>query len=149
VKVSLVTLGGFMALVVGIPAVVYIVDPALKVQNSEGWISAGPMENYPPEIPTLFPFTQSKQNGWERTVNSYAVYVIKHSATDATVFSNRCTHLSCRVRWDEQNEEYICPCHDGIFNKDGQVVSGPPPKPLIAYETKVEEGILYFYFSEA
>ena len=149
VKIILASVGGFIGLTVGLPAVAYVLDPALQVQSTEGWISAGPMENYELEIPTLFTFTQTKQNGWERTVSSYGVYVTKHTETEATVFSNQCTHLACRVTWKTDNQEYVCPCHDGIFSKDGAVVSGPAPKPLIAYETKVEEGVLFFFFQEA
>lgn len=148
-KVALASIGGFMGLLIGIPAIAYFIDPATKVKKTEDWLSAGPMENYELGVPTLYSFTQTTQNGWERTVNSYGVYVTKHNETEATVFSNQCTHLACRVTWHPEEEVYICPCHDGFFNQDGEVVSGPPPKPLIEYQTKVEEGILYFYFSEA
>lgn len=149
VKVILTSVGGFITLVLGIPAIAYVITPATKVQKKEDWISAGPMEKYETENPTLFTFTQTIQNGWERTVNSYGVYIIKHSEEIATVFSNVCTHLSCRVTWKTEKEEFICPCHDGIFDKQGAVVSGPPPDPMVSYETKVEEGILYFLFKES
>jgi len=43
-----------------------------------------------------------------------------------------CTHFGCRVRWVEQHGLYHCPCHDGIFDAEGNVVSGPPPRPLRA-----------------
>ena len=47
--------------------------------------------------------------------------------------SNICTHLGCRVRWVSGQEEFFCPCHDGVFDIDGNVVSGPPPRPLEAF----------------
>jgi Rieske Fe-S protein len=143
------SVGGFITLVLGIPAVAYVVAPAVKTQSTEGWIPAGPLENYPPGIPTVFTFTKTTQNGWERTVNSYAVYIMRYGQEQVSVLSNICTHLSCRVTWDETAQEYLCPCHDGVFDKAGLVVSGPAPKPLVQYETKIEEGVLYFYFEEA
>ncbi len=149
VKVVMASVGGFITLVLGIPAVAYVVAPATKTQTSEGWIPAGPLENYPLDTPTLFTFTKTTQNGWERTVNSYAVYITQHGQNQFTALSNICTHLSCRVTWDATDQEYLCPCHDGTFDQTGAVVSGPAPKPLIQYETKVEESILYFYFEEA
>jgi Rieske Fe-S protein len=51
--------------------------------------------------------------------------------------------LSCRVNWKTDKLEYACPCHDGFFDIEGVVVSGPPPKPLYRYETKIEDGTLY------
>jgi Rieske Fe-S protein len=74
---------------------------------------------------------------------------MRYGQEQVSVLSNICTHLSCRVTWDETAQEYLCPCHDGVFDKAGLVVSGPAPKPLVQYETKIEEGVLYFYFEEA
>jgi menaquinol-cytochrome c reductase iron-sulfur subunit len=147
VMVVLTLLGTIMAIVVGLPAIGYLISPATKVQKKEDWVSLGPLENYPIGIPTLFSFTRTTINGWEKTVNSFGAYVMRHteSEDDINVFSNWCTHLSCRVTWQEDEDAYICPCHDGIFDIDGQVVAGPPPKPLLMYEYKVEEGVLSIF----
>jgi Rieske Fe-S protein len=57
--------------------------------------------------------------------------------------SNICTHLSCRVRWVAERGQFFCPCHNGVFDKEGLVVSGPPPRPLDRYEVKVEGDQLF------
>lgn len=147
--IVLASVGGFMGLVIGIPAIAFFINPATRVKKTDNWIPAGPITNYPVNEPTLYTFTQTTQNGWERTVNSYGVYITKQSETTAIVFSNQCTHLACRVTWKSDEKIYFCPCHNGLFNPKGEVVSGPPPRPLTEYESKVEEGILYFYFTEA
>lgn len=143
-------LGTIMGVVIGLPSIGYLLSPATKIQKKEDWIPAGPLENYPIGIPTLFSFTSATINGWEKTVNSYGVYITRWTAAedDVSAFSNLCTHLSCRVNWQEDEMVYTCPCHDAIFNKQGEVVSGPPPKPLYDYETKVEDGVLFIYFKE-
>jgi Rieske Fe-S protein len=73
---------------------------------------------------------------------------LRKSQTEVVVFSNVCTHLSCRVNWHNDKQQYICPCHDGRFGIDGQIVSGPPPRPLDVYATKVENGVLSIHFLE-
>lgn len=148
VKIVLAFTGTIMATVVGLPAIGYLISPAKKTGSSEAWIPLGPLENYAIGQPTLVSFTRTKQNGWEKTVNSYGVYVVKQNDSQAIVYSNLCTHLSCRVNWRGEEQEYVCPCHDGRFNEQGEVVSGPPPKPLYRYENKVEEGILYIHLME-
>lgn len=45
-------------------------------------------------------------------------------------FSMVCTHLGCLVIWQENNRTYYCPCHDALFDENGDVVSGPPTQPL-------------------
>ena len=144
VNIVLVGIGSVIGLIIGIPAIAYLISPAVKVHEEEAWIPLGPLDAYPLDDPTLFSYTRSKINGWEKTVNSYGAYVWRYGdgETEVRVYSNMCTHLSCRVTWTEDTNIYFCPCHDGRFNKEGQVVAGPPPEPLYEFETKVEEGIL-------
>jgi Rieske Fe-S protein len=71
------------------------------------------------------------------------VYVLTENGRDFVAMSNICTHLGCRVRWITEREQFYCPCHNGVFDREGNVVSGPPPRPLDRYETKVEEGQLF------
>jgi cytochrome b6-f complex iron-sulfur subunit len=51
-------------------------------------------------------------------------------------FSASCTHLGCLVKWDGAKKEFLCPCHAAVFDKQGGVVSGPPPSPLVPYRIK-------------
>jgi len=52
--------------------------------------------------------------------------------------SRVCTHLGCLVEYDKEANEFICPCHAGTFNIEGNVISGPPPKPLAKLPLAVE-----------
>ncbi len=146
VKVVTATLGTIMGAALGIPIISYLIDPALNVQTSEAWIPLGPLENYPVGSPKLFSFTRSNINGWEKTVNSYGGFVIRKSESDLLVLSNRCTHLSCSVNWEEERQEYVCPCHNAQFGIDGDVHAGPPPTELDRFETQLEEGNLFIKF---
>ncbi len=53
-------------------------------------------------------------------------------------FSRVCTHLGCLVKFDKDRQEFICPCHAGTFNLEGNVLSGPPPKPLPKFSVRIE-----------
>lgn len=150
VKFVVGVLGSVIGAVIGLPAIGYILSPALEKRSREDWIPLGPLEKYPVGVPTLFNFTRTKVNGWERTVNSYGVYVLRKSEdpNDVIVLSNICTHLSCRVRWVEDKQEYDCPCHDAQFGPTGEILAGPPPRPLDRFETRVEDGLLSIHFRE-
>ncbi len=56
--------------------------------------------------------------------------------------SRVCTHLGCLVQYDKKGMRLICPCHAGVFDLEGKVLSGPPPKPLETIPLKVEGGNL-------
>ena len=142
-------LGGVIAAIVGLPAIGYLISPALKKESSDEWVPLGLVDDLPEGEPKLFSFTRTKQVGWERTANSYGVYVVRKANGKLDVFSNVCTHLSCRVSWDDTVDEYVCPCHDGHFAKDGAIISGPQPRPLDRFEHRVEDdGTLMIHLVE-
>lgn len=147
IKLTTAAVGTVIGAVIALPAIAYLIDPALKAgSDAEAWIPVGKLETFEIDKPSLATFTRSKINGWEKTVNSYGVFVLRRSETEVVAFSNVCTHLGCRVNWLADQQQYICPCHDAHFNMDGKVVSGPPPRPLDTYETKVADGVLSIHF---
>lgn len=55
--------------------------------------------------------------------------------------STKCPHLGCKVHWESGKDRFRCPCHEGIFDKSGMAVSGPPAaegKNLIEFEIRVK-----------
>jgi cytochrome b6-f complex iron-sulfur subunit len=47
-------------------------------------------------------------------------------ATGLEAFDTRCPHLGCRVHWEAEHQQFVCPCHQGIFDADGKAIAGPP-----------------------
>ncbi|HEY3453785.1 MAG TPA: Rieske (2Fe-2S) protein [Bryobacteraceae bacterium] len=46
-------------------------------------------------------------------------------------YSQKCTHLSCAVYYSREDNQLICPCHNGRFSvRDGAVIQGPPTRAL-------------------
>ncbi|MGD9561246.1 MAG: ubiquinol-cytochrome c reductase iron-sulfur subunit [Pyrinomonadaceae bacterium] len=53
-------------------------------------------------------------------------------------YGQKCTHLTCPVYYDKQDNRLECPCHEGGFAVEtGQVLYGPPPRPLDKVEIEV------------
>ena len=72
------------------------------------------------------------------------VIVVNTPAGGLRAFSAICTHLGCIVAWNQQKQVIQSPCHDGRFNPvTGAVVSGPPPRPLPAYEFEIVKDQVY------
>jgi Rieske Fe-S protein len=61
------------------------------------------------------------------------------------VFSAVCTHLGCKVKWETHNRRFYCPCHKGVFDMNGGVVSGPPPRPLDSYKVETAGKLVYMW----
>ena len=144
IKVALAGIGGLVGALVGLPSVAYLLSSVWQAgAEDEAVISLGALDNYPIGIPTRFDFTRTRVNGWERTAVSYGLYIVRKSESEARVFSDICTHLGCRVTWHPDIQHYISPCHDGHFDLLGKNISGPPPRPLDEFVTKIENGNLF------
>ena len=141
-KAAILGVGGLITAALGLPAVAYVIGPALK-QASDLWIRLGAISKVELNSPTLFKTTVETETGWINTQEEISAYVLTQNGQDFEVMSNICTHLGCRVRWIAEDERFYCPCHNGVFAKDGSVVSGPPPRPLDTFESKVEDGVLF------
>lgn len=142
IKVTTGIVGGLIGLAMGLPTIAYLLSPSLRKSDDDSILDLGSLENYPIGIPTRFEFTRTKVNGWERTASNYGLYVVRRDNNEVRVFSDICTHLGCRVTWRPDQEHYISPCHDGHFDVLGNVISGPPPRPLDEYTTRIENGNL-------
>jgi cytochrome b6-f complex iron-sulfur subunit len=58
-------------------------------------------------------------------------------------FSAICTHMGCIVKWHPELNEFVCPCHHGIYGIEGNNISGPPPRPLNKLAVKVHDDNVY------
>lgn len=58
-------------------------------------------------------------------------------------FSAICTHLTCTVRYESDTATILCPCHNGRYDLAGNVISGPPPRPLQAYNVEIVGSEIY------
>lgn len=69
--------------------------------------------------------------------------LIRADADGMKAFDTRCPHLGCKVHWEAENDRFFCPCHQGVFDRDGVAVSGPPAdagQSLERAEIEVEPG---------
>lgn len=126
-----------IAVLYAIPAITYIIGDSLR-RRVENWIPLGPVSKVEFGTPTLFKANVTRTAGWVSSNDEFFIYVLTENGRDFIALSNICTHLGCRVRWVADREQFYCPCHVGIFDKEGNVISGPPPRPLDRYMVKVE-----------
>lgn len=141
-RAAIAAIGGVIGAAIGLPAIPYVIGPALKSEQGD-WIRLGSTAKVEVDTPTLFKTTLETQTGWISTQEEFSVYILTEGGQDFVAMSNICTHLGCRVRWIAEENGFFCPCHNGVFAKDGSVLGGPPPRPLDRFETKVEDGNLF------
>jgi menaquinol-cytochrome c reductase iron-sulfur subunit len=121
----------------GLPALAYLLFPP-NIRKSEEWIDAGDVTRLTPNVPAELTFRRTRVDGWKVISEKTTAWVVKRTGNGVVAFGPQCTHLGCAYHWDEGKSEFLCPCHNSVFSVDGQVVSGPAPRPLDRYECKIE-----------
>ncbi|GAB4337968.1 MAG: hypothetical protein Kow0037_21510 [Calditrichia bacterium] len=83
----------------------------------------------------------------EITLGKTPVYVV-HLKEGYKVYSGICTHLGCIIHWEPEKNRFYCPCHKGIFDPYGKVVSGPPPRPMDEYKVEKDGKLVFMYVED-
>lgn len=141
-KLAVGALAAVNGLVLGIPVVAALFGPALKRKKAD-WFAVAEVGPLPQNQPVELKFEAEVEDAFHHSRALHSVWVIKHSAGSATVFSPICTHLDCRFIWNASTEHFECPCHASMFALDGKVLYGPAPRPLDSLPHKIEDGVLY------
>ncbi|MCX7724370.1 MAG: ubiquinol-cytochrome c reductase iron-sulfur subunit [Thermodesulfovibrio sp.] len=73
----------------------------------------------------------------ESLQKSVKIYLVNHK-NSIFALSPVCTHLGCFVNYDRNLNEFICPCHGGVYDIEGKVLKGPPKSSLNRFPIKIE-----------
>ena len=70
--------------------------------------------------------------------------LIRAESGEYHAFGQKCTHLACPVYYAREHKRLECPCHEGAFDPaTGNVLYGPPPRPLDVIEIEIRDGAVW------
>ncbi len=130
-------LGALITGAIGIPALLYLVLPPGGKKRSQ-WADAGDASRFEPHKPQEVTYRRNRVDGWKVSSEKATAWVVKNANGELSAFSPWCTHLGCAYHWEDDKQEFVCPCHTSFFSIDGKVLSGPAPRPLDRYEVTVK-----------
>ena len=125
-------IGGTVAVLLGGA----VIGPSF-LRRRETWLKAAVLDALNEGEPTPVAIRVARQDGYTQTVERRVVFLVK-SGESVKALSSTCTHLGCRVSWDAEAQQLKCPCHGGVYDRAGAVISGPPPAPLPTLNTRVD-----------
>ena len=139
-EIGIYTISGTIAAVSGVALARFGVGPSFEKEVSK-WIEidARDLEDAGGNFARVV-LEWEQKDGWLTTNAKSLAYVKKVSANEVVAINATCSHLGCIVTWKDENNIFQCPCHDGRYDAEGRVISGPPPRPLRRHKTKIEDG---------
>ncbi len=145
-------IGAATGILLSVPLFRFALHPLLAATTETAWSDLGAEDEFAElNVPAKRVIKIEQLDGWRRIVSEKAVYVIKGKDGKLRVLSAVCPHLGCAITWGEAKQQFVCPCHVGIFAADGALVSGPPPRAMDDLEHRIENGRLqvrYQYFRQ-
>lgn len=136
------TISALVAAVLAVPLGGFFALPALK-RRGLVWAEVGPVDEFPPGEITFALLKPLTRPVWPEATPMMGTFVYRKADGSFDLFHNHCTHAGCPINWNPAAQRFFSPCHGGVFDCDGRVLAGPPPRPLDRHEWKLENGVLY------
>ena len=130
-----------IVLALSVPAAIYLFFPP-RIRKEDDWAEAGDITRMVPNSPVEMVFRRNRTDGWRILSEKSTAWAVKLDNGQVIAFAPQCTHLGCAYHWDDPKKQFLCPCHNSVFSIDGKVISGPAPRPLDRYESKIENNKL-------
>ena len=107
------------------PVIKFLIPPKVREVTHES-VLAAKTRDIPPDSGKIFAF------------GGKPAILLRTRDGELRAFTAVCTHLACTVQYRSDLGHIWCACHDGHYDLHGQVLSGPPPRPLAEYRVTVK-----------
>lgn len=127
---------GLGLITAGLAGLVGLVAAPSMTRPARRWRKAASVLDLPPDRPMAAVLAERQADGWYQTRKQTIVF-IDREGDGYRALSATCAHLGCRVKWDDTKKQFLCPCHGGVYDREGRVLAGPPPAPLERYAVRM------------
>jgi Rieske Fe-S protein len=128
-------LGVLFAAILGVPAVLYLIDPRNRPAPERGFKTVARLSELKENEPQQFVIRDIRHDAWTLHPNDVVgrVWVVKRGKDKVDVYTTVCPHLGCSVNYEAGVKRFICPCHNGTFDLNGHKVltkNNPAPRAM-------------------
>jgi menaquinol-cytochrome c reductase iron-sulfur subunit len=127
------------AAMIGVPVAGFLLAPLFE-KVAHTWRGVGSVSQFEKGKTVEVRFEDASSVAWAGVTGKTGAWLRCQPDGSFVAFAINCTHLGCPVRWLADAELFMCPCHGGVYYKDGTVAAGPPPRPLVKYPVRVRDG---------
>lgn len=121
--------------VVSVPIIGYLLSPFIN-KEERVWQDVGAVGDFTVDTTVQVNLQDPSPLPWAGETALTSAW-LRRDASGFIAFSVHCTHLGCPVNWNQGGQLFLCPCHGGVFNAEGQPAGGPPQRPLQRHDVRV------------
>jgi menaquinol-cytochrome c reductase iron-sulfur subunit len=132
---------GLVGIALAVPIVQFLLSAITRGRANAylAWVPLGRVSEFPEGETRLATFRNPYVTPTDGKTADTACWVRRIEGDQFQVFAINCMHLGCPVRWFPQSGLFMCPCHGGVYYRDGSRASGPPERGLVEYPWKVQK----------
>jgi len=127
------SLGTVLGAALGVPAAIYLFADPRKKKKKETLVKATDLTLLQIDKPQMVTFERTSIDGWRTLQEKAIAWVVRRRDERVVAYSPQCTHLGCAYHWEDETNQFVCPCHASRFSIDGKVMGGPAARPLDRY----------------
>ncbi len=127
------TLAGLLAAGESVGAVLAFAYPRQEAGAFGGQVAIGSVADIVKSLP------DAKARPDETFKNTGRFY-LSRTEDGLLALYRKCVHLGCIVPWNDAEDQFHCPCHGSLYNRKGEVLGGPAPRPLDLFAISVADG---------
>lgn len=132
-------LAAVCGLVLAVPGVGFVFGPLFR-KTPEIWRAVGKLGDFAVGETVNVTILDSSPLPWAGVTARTAAWLRRVDHNEFVAFAVNCSHLGCPVRWLQDANLFMCPCHGGVYYSDGRVAAGPPPRSLTRYPVRIRKG---------
>src|SRR5262245_11098967 len=120
-------LGAVVGAVLGVPAVLYLIDPRNRPARPSSFKRVGKLTELEPGIPKQVVIRDIRRDAWTLHPAEVVgrVWLIRRKSDKSgevdkvDAYTTTCPHLGCSIDYNAEQKLFVCPCHNGTFNREG------------------------------
>jgi Rieske Fe-S protein len=145
-----ILLNGLLAMILAVPFVRFLFSSVTRGRSGAylSWVSLGSVDQFPEGQTRLATFRNPYVTPTDGKTADTPCWVRHISGAQFQVFAINCAHLGCPVRWFPQSGLFSCPCHGGVYYRDGSRAAGPPERGMFEYPNRVQNGTVWIHAGE-
>ncbi len=136
-------LGALFGIVLGIPAIAYLIDARNRPAPTGDFKTVARLSELPVGVPHQVVIRDVRRDAWTLHPNDVIgrVWLIRRDQEKVEAFTTICPHLGCSINFEEKAKRFICPCHGGTFDEQGQRIdlggmTNPAPRGMDMLECR-------------
>jgi Rieske Fe-S protein len=118
-------LGALVGAVIAFPAIAYLLDPRNRPARERGFKRVGRLSDLTPGVPKQFVINDVRRDAYTLHPSDVIgrVWLVRgegEESNEVKAFTTICPHLGCSINYQESSRVFLCPCHNGTFNLQGE-----------------------------